>query len=262
MAKKRLIETAIWKDKWFRKLSRDAREIYLFLLTGPETLESGFIEIADDLLKAYLPNINNIAKARKELSPKVVFDPEHDLYLIPRFYEKNCKSYKMIKPALNDLEKYKTSSLSKLFCDKYNYIEEFKQMSDTLSIPYPDKVDTLSIGHSDNDNESDNESDNENKKRKDFDFESCYQLYPKHQGKARGMKKLQTQIKNEDDFLIFKKACGNYAAHCRNNETEEKYIKLFSTFCNDDWKDWIDTPKPRPQRQSLFAEGGIYNAEA
>jgi len=162
LAKKRLIETAIWKDKWFRKLSRDTREIYLFLLSGPDTLESGFVEMPDEILKAYLPHVKNIGKARKELYPKIQFDDKQDLYLMVKFYEKNCKSPKMIKPALNDLEKFKNSRLVVVFCDKYAYIKEFKLFLDTL-------CHTLPIRCSDNEQEQEQDNENDNILNKNID---------------------------------------------------------------------------------------------
>jgi len=70
-----------------------------------------------------------------------------------------------------------------------------------------------------------------------FDLDAIYNKYPKKLGKARGMKKLKSIIKSQktyDDMLI---AVENYALTVRDSKPE--YIKLFSTFVNGDWQDYV-----------------------
>lgn len=71
-------------------------------------------------------------------------------------------------------------------------------------------------------------------------IEEIYKLYPRKEGKARGIKKLRTAIKSKETLDKFKRAVINYADYCAAKGTEEKFIKQFSTFCNEDWKDWIE----------------------
>lgn len=72
-----------------------------------------------------------------------------------------------------------------------------------------------------------------------------YQLYPRQEGKARGMAVLAKTLKTEQDLADFEKAVTNYAAKCRNENTEKKYIKLFSTFVGtkevQTWRDYTNS---------------------
>ncbi len=72
-----------------------------------------------------------------------------------------------------------------------------------------------------------------------FDFENLYASYPRKQGKSQGLKKLQNQIKTQDDFDKARLAIENYTNHCKQNSTDKQYIKMFSTFANE-WQDWLD----------------------
>jgi hypothetical protein len=73
--------------------------------------------------------------------------------------------------------------------------------------------------------------------------ERVYQeLYPRKEGKTRGMKRLARQIKNETHLAEFEKAVRNYAEKCEGRDTE--YIKQFSTFASE-WREWIDVPKEK-----------------
>jgi uncharacterized phage protein (TIGR02220 family) len=164
MAKQRLVETSIWQDKWFLQLSADGKLLFLFILTHPLMRESGFIEIPDMMIIPYLYPLNRLDKARKEITDKVRHDPNLDLYLVVNFYKKHCRSPKMIKPAVNDLQRYKSSPLVSLFCTLNANIADFK----ALDIPYIYPIDTLEIGCNDNDSESDNESDNEYKSKDNY----------------------------------------------------------------------------------------------
>jgi len=161
MAKQRLVETSIWQDKWFLKLSGDAKLLFIFLITSPLTKESGFIEIPDSLLVPYLYPIARITKARKELYPKVMHDPKTDLYLITNFYKKNCKSPTMVKPAVNDLRRHANSPLSAVFCRINDNVLIFKE----LDIPHIYPTDTLSVGC--------NERDSDNSYISSFKKEEC-----------------------------------------------------------------------------------------
>jgi len=75
--------------------------------------------------------------------------------------------------------------------------------------------------------------------RPNFDFEIPYSNYPRKVGKSRGVKKLQSSIKQEEDYYNFCLAVNNYRKFIESNNTERKYIKHFSTFANE-WEDWIN----------------------
>jgi hypothetical protein len=70
-----------------------------------------------------------------------------------------------------------------------------------------------------------------------FDFESAYNRFPRKEGKSKGIKKLQTEIKTQEDFDRLVTAIENYAASRRGQD--QTFTKHFSTFVSE-WRDWID----------------------
>lgn len=91
-----------------------------------------------------------------------------------------------------------------------------------------------------------------NKTDMSFDFESAYILYRQKKGKSAGMKKIQKEIKVQQDFDNFVKAIQNYNKDLDLNKTDQKYIKHFSTFCGE-WRDWVDfEPVARSAKKTVF----------
>lgn len=72
-----------------------------------------------------------------------------------------------------------------------------------------------------------------------FDFDSLYKKYPRKEGKQRGIKICNSQIKTQDDFSQLSQAIDRYAEHIKKQATEAKFIKHFSTFMGE-WRDWLD----------------------
>ena len=68
-------------------------------------------------------------------------------------------------------------------------------------------------------------------------LERIYQLYPRKQGKSRGMKKLQKLSTSE--LLDLKNAVVNYRNYCIEHVESSKFIKLWSTFAGE-WEDWVE----------------------
>lgn len=72
-----------------------------------------------------------------------------------------------------------------------------------------------------------------------FDFESVYKLYPKKEGKSKGMKKLKAQIKTQAQYENFTKAVKDYSSMCKREGKELRYIKQFYSFVGC-WEDYLD----------------------
>lgn len=73
------------------------------------------------------------------------------------------------------------------------------------------------------------------------EFEAAWAIYPRSSGKLAAFKVWETRIKqgsNPDDMIA---AAVNYAAAMKREKTEEKFIKMGSTFYGDkEWyRDWI-----------------------
>ncbi len=92
--------------------------------------------------------------------------------------------------------------------------------------------------------------------RSSFDFEGLYKLYPRKEGKAKGLAKCKLEVKTDKDYVDLEIAIRKYATHCIKNKIEVQFIKHFSTFmANGSWRDWLDNDigtsttevqKPRP----------------
>jgi len=76
---------------------------------------------------------------------------------------------------------------------------------------------------------------------KPSDFESVYRLFPKKEGKTRGLEYLAKKAPLGDaNYLAdLETAAVNYSEHVRKAGTDRKYIKLFSTWVTE-WRDWLD----------------------
>lgn len=72
----------------------------------------------------------------------------------------------------------------------------------------------------------------------DFDLDEIYKNYPKKQGKKKGIEKLQSIIKTQDDYDNVMQGVIKYAKFCAENQTDTKYIKQFSSWVNSaGWND-------------------------
>jgi len=76
-------------------------------------------------------------------------------------------------------------------------------------------------------------------KLRESDFEAVYKLYPRKLGRAEGLRRIQATIKTKEELDQFETAVKRYAVHCKEKQTEEKFIKHFSSFVTS-WRDWLD----------------------
>lgn len=87
-------------------------------------------------------------------------------------------------------------------------------------------------------NERTNITNSTNTNDLDFDFDSLYEKFPRKQGKQKGIEKLQSIIKTQDDYDNVMQGIIKYKNYCDTNQTDKKYIKHFSTWVNSfGWKD-------------------------
>lgn len=70
-----------------------------------------------------------------------------------------------------------------------------------------------------------------------FDFEALYQLYPRKEGKTRGLTKCKKEIKTQEDYDNLRKAILTY--NKINHGKDKDYIKHFSSFMGV-WRDYLD----------------------
>jgi hypothetical protein len=74
-----------------------------------------------------------------------------------------------------------------------------------------------------------------------FDFERLYQRYPRHEGKARGIKTCKATIQNEVDYQRLGRAIDAYAAKVSGKD--QQYTKQFSSFMTC-WTDYLEPDQP------------------
>lgn len=79
----------------------------------------------------------------------------------------------------------------------------------------------------------------------EFDFESLYKKYPNKKGKQKGLAACKRQIKNAEQYAELSAAVDSYAAECRREKTEKRFIKHFSTFMNC-WPDYLPENASKP----------------
>lgn len=72
-----------------------------------------------------------------------------------------------------------------------------------------------------------------------FDLESLYKKYPRKEGKLKGMATAKTQIKTQADYDDLSLAIDKYVKNIKQEGTESRFIKHFSTFMNS-WREWLD----------------------
>lgn len=90
-------------------------------------------------------------------------------------------------------------------------------------------------------------------------LEAAYKTYPRKVGKTRAFKKLEKEIRTEDDFNALLAAIEKYK---KCDEVKRGFVKHFSTFAGE-WRDWLDAdagqvngraPKPMKQLADLEHE--------
>jgi hypothetical protein len=75
-----------------------------------------------------------------------------------------------------------------------------------------------------------------------YSFDLIYQEYPRKEGKTIGINKLKKIVKSKDQFNLILEASKKYNLYCKLNNTDRKYIKLFSTWVNGEhWNDELES---------------------
>lgn len=94
-----------------------------------------------------------------------------------------------------------------------------------------------------------------------FDIDAIYNSYPKKQGKASGMKKLHTIIKDQITYDKVLQGAKDYANYCKHKQLDKQYIKQFSTWVNqecwnDDYTDLVEIKTPDEFNDSRYRQDG------
>lgn len=72
--KTRIVHTKVWKDQWFVNLSKDAKFLWLYLLTNDKVNISGVFELSDrEILFDTSIDTSILTSIKHELKPKAFF---------------------------------------------------------------------------------------------------------------------------------------------------------------------------------------------
>lgn len=82
------------------------------------------------------------------------------------------------------------------------------------------------------------------------EFDSAYAEYPRHEGKAEGLKRIREQAKRDPGIKpAFIAAVSHYAQLVRKRGTAPDKVKMFSSFVGNDrdkvypWRDYVERPR-------------------
>jgi|GEM_PF-6272893 len=90
-----------------------------------------------------------------------------------------------------------------------------------------------------------------------FDFESVYALYPRKEGRKKGLARCRSSVKTRSKYDALLLAVKNYAA----TVTDVAYAKHFDTFMNC-WEDYVDAGLLTPRQSTARANGPLPPREA
>jgi oligoendopeptidase F len=94
------------------------------------------------------------------------------------------------------------------------------------------------------------EADQKKEALRSFDFEAIYDKYPRKIGKKAGIEKLRKSVKTQEKYNLLVGAVSYYADYCLKQNTEEKFIKHFSSWVST-WEDWIKEDQHLEPQQHL-----------
>lgn len=213
---KRFTDTEKWDKAWFRKLSPKMKCVWFFLCDKCD--HAGIWEIDLETMSHFVGQKTSLLEITNTFGVRVTVR-ENDKLFVESFV---TFQYGNLNPE-NRAHKSVISKLEKL-------------------APYKDLISPLG-GAKDKDMDKVKVKVKEEESQL-FDFEFVYNLYPKKEGKTKGIEFCQKNIKTKEDYDLLLKAVTRYSKNCRTERTERKFIKLFSSFMSV-WKDYAyDDPVP------------------
>lgn len=224
---KRFTESEKWKDPWFRQLSPKMKLVWLYIL---DQCDYAGIWESDIGLMSYQIGF----KITKEDINALVSDGKIEAF-----------GKKYIVSAFLDFQYGSKHSNSSVLANCMKRLDKIKS-GPTLGLgsPDPGARDMVMVMVKVNSKEEEDAA-RHKVEREVFDFEAIYASYPRKLGKSKGMKLCAKQIKTKEDYEQLQVAVKNYAARCVAQQTEERFIKHFSSFMSDDyWRDLVHVVLP------------------
>lgn len=225
----RKIDSEIFRDKWFFKLSSDAKLLFIYLITNCD--HAGIIEFNPELA-AFETKIKGLAKGyetlMKELESRLITVTEDDLYIVGFVQFQVCK-------VLNPNVKYHNSVIKRQeeFGNPYLRVKK-PLVKGTLK----NKNINISNKHIDNSKEIvegvQGEKEESQENIQEIKFPEFWKCYPKRKGKKVGKVnslKMFKRIKEHELDRVIANAI-NYGIGNELPKDPERFLK------DDFWKDW------------------------
>jgi hypothetical protein len=246
---KRLTDSRKWDDPWFVDLDFKYKVFWFYVLD--KCSHAGIFQYSERMVEFHTGlriTHNDIKTVFKDR----LYRYDQNKYFIPKFVifqnpdiesdKVVCKSIRKLlffEKIQNDFSEINTAS---------NLFDFFKELNPYLSLKEPLVKACLSLkGKGKGKGKGNIKNINIDKRH----IESIYtEYYPRKEGKTKGIKKLEKDLKSDQDLIDFKKAVKNYNSKIKKEGQELKYVKLFSTFAGE-WRDYIDF-KTEPDTRSLF----------
>lgn len=218
---KRFTDSDKWRKPWFRSLDMKAKMVWGYLTDNCD--HAGIWPGAFDLMSSDVGFKVSAENLRDWFGDKII--SFGDRYFLPSYIE---FQYGELKE-----ESKPHQSVIKILT-KYG----FDPKNLTLSKQYPNSMDTIK----DKDKEKDKDKDSLRGGVGEIfkpDLESAYSLYPRKEGKARGLALLKASVKTPSDWSDLQTAVLAFRRHLEANKTEAQFIPHFKTWAAS-WRDWLD----------------------
>lgn len=150
MAEYRTVRMSFWHDPFIEELDAKAKLLYLYLFTCPYANNLGIVEATRKKIcfeTALTPGELEKILFDFQQAGKIVCDPDYNLIFLCNFIKHQCTTSPKIMAGLMELApKIPSPLIAKAVCIHYPAIYGVsKDDGDTLSIPYADGMQTLSI---------------------------------------------------------------------------------------------------------------------
>lgn len=235
---KRFTDTGKWTNPWFRKLSYKAKLCWIYLCDECES--HGVLRVDCKLISFQLGYEVTTDLIAEWFGNKIHFISEDKLLIVPFFsfqYGESKDSWSAKVAARRKLESLGFSIENNEIVIKHTTVgTQCGESGDTLLIKDIGIVIGKGIGIGNKENIDENL---EVKKSSLLDIAQAYDLYPRKEGKKRGMDIARREIKSGQDLSDLMLAIEKYKAHIESKKIEPRFVKQFSTFMGS-WRDWLD----------------------
>jgi len=271
MAEYRTIHTRIWDDEWFMGLSPSGKVLFIYLFSNRRGSVAGIYALP-------FRRIVEETGLRRSVVEKLLtaFAEKHKVY-----YEDGVvwvKNMRRLQDTGSETVAKKMERDVKAVPDcplKHKYLH---QLDDTVSIPYADPTDTVSIPiHSGNGKCNGNGNGNSNGKGTpqppkgvtppniDRGFDAFMDAYPKKTDRTAALHNWRTQRRKGGSAEDMITAAGHYAKECADREREDEFIIKANNFLStkwDHWRDYLEEPPEHKRRKTSAWEKQLEEIES